>query len=495
MNSILEYLANCSNSYPDKTAVAYQSERISFFELEHSARKLARAIPEDIRSKPVAVLAERSIHTIVCFMAVVFSGNYYVPIDPELPTAKLGAIFADAEFSVVLGSSKTRKRLESIDYSGVFLSENDFSQEECSYPQLCKESALYMIYTSGSTGMPKGVLKSHEAVISFIEAYDKTFNFSQTEIIGNQTPFFFDASAKDLYLMLKKGVTLEIIPTQYFAMPTSLISYLNEKNITYISWVPTALSIVSQLNTFSYIKPQTLKKVFFVGEVMAMKQLNRWRTALPDLQYVNLYGASELAGICCYYEVMGTFSDSEVLPIGKPLMNCRLYLLDGDTVVSEPDRIGELYIASSALATAYFHDAQKTENSFMYKDFGQGKIRCFKTGDLARYDNAGNLVFASRADYQIKHMGYRIELGEIEAVANSLPQLTACCCLYHKEKSQIVLFCQLSESAFIKNKQELLHALKPKLSSYMLPNRIVMLEKLPLNANGKIDRQQLKTLL
>ena len=226
---------------------------------------------------------------------------------------------------------------------------------------------------------------------------------------------------------------------------------------------------------------------------MPMKHLNKWREALPDIQYVNLYGQSEIAGICCYYEVKGSFEDSQTLPIGKPLANCRIYLLDGDEIVTEPGRLGEMYIVSDALALAYFNDAEKTNQVFLCRDFGRGPERCFKTGDLFRYDSEGNLLFSSRADFQIKHMGHRIELGEIESVVSEFPQIDRCCCLYNAERKKIVLFCQPAEGVTVQS-GEFRQLLKKELSPYMLPSRIEFLQ-LPLNANGKIDRQKLKTML
>ena len=350
-----------------------------------------------------------------------------------------------------------------------------------------------MIYTSGSTGKPKGVLKSHGAEIDYIETYRKTFSFTGEEVIGNQAPFFFDASAKDIYMMLCIGCTIEILPTSLFSFPPELIAYLNEKEVTFASWVPSVLSIVAQLNPFSLIKPTTLKRVFFVGEVMPIKHLNRWREALPEIQYVNLYGQSEIAGVCCYYEVKESLEESQTLPVGKPFSNCRIYLLDGEEIVTEPGRLGEMYIVSDALASEYFNDAEKTNRVFLYRDFGKGPERCFKTGDLFRYDSEGNLLFSSRADFQIKHMGHRIELGEIESVVDEFPQIDRCCCLYNAERKKIVLFCQPAEGVTITG-AEFRRMLKNQLSPYMLPARVEMLQ-LPLNANGKIDRQKLKTML
>lgn len=352
-----------------------------------------------------------------------------------------------------------------------------------------------MVYTSGSTGKPKGVLKSHGAVVSYLEAFTAQYPFGPDEVMGNQTPFFFDASAKDFYLMMKTGATLEILPTEYFSFPVQLVRYLNEKRVTFISWVPTALCIVTQLNTFVEVKPETLRRVFFVGEVFPRKQLDKWRSALPHLEFVNLYGSSELAGVCCHYPVQDDLPEGAPLPLGKPLSNCHLWLMDGGEMVTQPNRVGEIHISSPALALGYYNDPEKTAASFVQARLPDGSFgRTFKTGDMASYDANGDLVFAARLDFQIKHLGRRIELGEIEAVADELPEIQRCCCLYNSEKRQIVLFCQL-DPACPRTPKDIRKALKGMLTDYMLPGKVIIMDALPLNANGKIDRQLLKNQL
>jgi acyl-coenzyme A synthetase/AMP-(fatty) acid ligase len=335
-------------------------------------------------------------------------------------------------------------------------------------------------------------------MMDYVESFSTTYPYGNHEILGNQTPFFFDASAKDIYLMLKNAATMVIIPTSMFSFPVKLVEYLNEKKVTVISWVPSALSLLTQLNAFADIKPETLQKVFFVGEVFPMKQLNKWRKALPDLTYVNLYGSSEIAGICLYYEVKkeDVFEDTEVLPMGKPLCNCKIVLVDQEngSVISEKNVSGEIYLSSKALAKEYFGDQEKTENSFVVTDLdGTGERRYFKTGDVAFYNEQGDLVFTSRKDFQIKHMGHRIELGEIEVAASSIDYVIKSGCIYDNEKRRIVLYCECGPDSEVTGAQ-IKAALTERLSSYMVPNRVVIMDKVPLNANGKIDRVELKRI-
>lgn len=495
LNTVLSYFEEIAGKFPEKIAVSYRDECYTFDQLMTVSKQIGFQLNRfHYQNQPIGVIADRGIQTIAFFVGTLYSGNYYVPIDPDMPVAKKQAIIDDANIPVIFGLEESKHLVDELAFSGMYISLGSPSEEVCTMPITGEDDPIYMVYTSGSTGKPKGVLKSHKAVISFAKAYRDTFSLSSDEVIGNQTPFFFDASAKDIYMMLILGCTLEILPSTLFALPPELIDYLNAKKVTFASWVPTVLSLVAQLNPFSEVRPTTLKKVFFVGEVMPMKHLNKWRAALPNIQYVNLYGQSEIAGICCYYIVEGEFENTATLPMGKPLKNCQIYLLDNGQIITEPNHIGEMYIVSDSLAIEYYNDVEKTKNCFVYRDFGEGMVRAFKTGDLAQYDQCGNLLFASRTDFQIKHMGHRIELGEIEAVAGAIPEIVRCCCLYNNEKKKITFFCELVEGAEI-TPRLLREMLKKKLSSYMMPGKFIILDKLPLSANGKIDRQALKQQL
>ncbi len=488
--NVLDYLEQAAASSPDRVALADDKGTITYKNLRCLARQVGLFLMEKDfchTNKPIGVLAGRDTNTVILYLGILYSGNFYVPIDPELKTEKKEKIISQSGMELLLHASELEQML-----SGV-TGDIDYAYEE-----KAEDLPLYMVYTSGSTGVPKGVLKTHGAMIDYVEAFSAAYPYGDHEVIGNQTPFFFDASAKDIYLMLKNAATMEIIPTGLFSFPVKLVEFLNEKGITIISWVPSALALLTQLNAFAEVKPITLKKVFFVGEVFPMKQLNKWRKALPELTYVNLYGSSEIAGICLYYEVKPSdeFADTEVLPMGKPLSNCKLVLINQENgaVITEKHVSGEIYLSSKALAREYYKDEEKTKSSFVYMDLdGSGKRRYFKTGDVAFYNDNGDLVFTSRKDFQIKHMGHRIELGEIEVSASALEEVVKCGCIYDNEKRRIVLYCECKPGVEVTAPQ-LKAALTERLSSYMVPNRVVIIDKIPLNANGKIDRVELKRM-
>lgn len=492
---ILDIFENTVSRFSDKTAIADQNISLSFKKLREYALVISDIIAQH-HCPIIGVMAHRDAFTIPVFFGVLYSGGCYVPLDPYAPTEKITKIINTAGLNTVISCHKEdRIAIESAGAEFVYLSKDQLAQPQNQIQRkFADQDLLYIVFTSGSTGEPKGVEKSHYAMKNFIDSYIKEFSFDDKTIIGNQTPFYFDASAKDIYLMASTGATIEIIPTTLFSFPVRLIEYMDQRKINFISWVPSALSIVTALNTFSEIKPKYLNRVFFVGEVFPVKHLNRWISALPEIEYVNLYGSSEICGISLFYRVKGEFDKDASIPMGKPLSNCDVKLVDQDKVIFDPGIIGEVYIASDALANGYHNNIEKTNKSFIALDLGEGLKRYYRSGDVAKYDEKGNLIFAARTDHQIKHMGHRIELGEIEAATNAIDGVEKCCCLYNSKRQRIILYIQPESDAIISD-TKIRAALKNKLSDYMMPQKYIISEALPLNANGKIDRIALSAIL
>lgn len=498
MKNILEYFEKTVSLYPSKTAVADKNEAYTFAQLKAKAVCVAQAINSCSRDTScVAVFADRAALTVAMFLGILYSGKQYIPLDPSMPDEKMKKILADSCIEIIVGNGQGKGKAENLSFDGVYIQADELaaSENEISIPDAKLSDPLYTVYTSGSTGTPKGVVKSHRAMASFIDAYTKTFGFDENEIIGNQTPFFFDASAKDIYLMIKTGATIEILPTEMFSFPVTLINYMNERKVTFVSWVPSALTIVTTFNTFMEVKPQYLKKVFFVGEAFPAKHLRKWMDALPDIKYVNLYGSSETAGICCYSVITQAPEDDGTLPIGKPLENCRVFLCDEGEYISENGRHGEIIVSGDALADEYKNDPEKTAACFFVTELPDGTTaRVFRTGDIAQLNENGELCFVSRKDSQIKHMGHRIELGEIEAAAMGVKGIHRCCCIYNKAKMKIILVCELSDGTEMTG-IEIRRELKNILSDYMVPQKVMLMDKLPLNANGKTDRKLIEQII
>lgn len=349
---------------------------------------------------------------------------------------------------------------------------------------------LYVLFTSGSTGTPKGVAITHRSVIDYIDWVTEEFSITEEDSFGNQAPFYFDNSILDIYSALKTGASLYIIPTKLFAQPVKLLQFLVDNRITTIFWVPSAMIILSKLKAFPSVDvSKTLKRVLFCGEVMPNKQLNIWRQYLPDVVYANLYGPTEITDACTYYTVDRAFSDEEPLPIGKPMRNTEILVLDeNDRLVTEPEQVGELCVRGTSLAVGYYSNPEKTAAAFVQNPLQTAyEEKIYRTGDLVKYNDRHELIYLSRKDFQIKHMGHRIELGEVETAVSSLDGIDVCCCLYDEKHSRIVLFVEGDFTIGEINGQ--LRALVP---DYMLPGRLICTQRLPLNTNGKIDRVKLR---
>lgn len=497
--NILEYLEQSVEKFSQKVAFADEKSQITYTELCIRAQRIGTYLAEkyEKRNQPVAVMIDRNIESLVMFLGVVYSGNFYVPIDLSLPKERVENMFATLEPMAVLGLEEVTSVVDSFGYCLERYPQMLETEVDRERLQLIRASAidtdpLYAIFTSGSTGVPKAVLVAHRSVIDLTECFQTTFDFTEAEVFGNQAPFDFDVSVKDIYSTLKSGATMEVIPKQLFSFPVKLIQYLNERRITTVIWATTALCIVANLRGMKKVQPLYLKKIMFSGEVMPIKVLNYWQEYLPDVTYVNLYGPTEITCNCTYYIVERIYEPGEVLPIGAPFRNTDILVLNGQDELVGADEIGELCVRGTSLALGYYNNWEKTQEVFCQNPLNtRYPERIYRTGDLVRYDETGQLVYCARKDFQIKHMGHRIELGEIEIAVDAMEEIARCCCLYHQEKEHIYLVYQ----AEAEMDAEIRARLSEKLPRYMVPSRFVWMEQLPLNKNAKIDRVLLKDIL
>lgn len=254
-------------------------------------------------------------------------------------------------------------------------------------------------------------------------------------------------------------------------------------------WVVSALTMISAFKVLENVVPKYLHTIAFGSEVFPIKQFNLWREALPEARFTNLYGPTEATGMCCYYKVEKSFEEYEVIPIGRPFKNTAIMLLDEKGQRVPEGEVGELCVRGTSITLGYYKNPEKTAEVYVQNPLNQLYPELiYKTGDLAKYNEEGELIFVSRKDYQIKHMGHRIELGEIESYVTRLEQIKSACCIYDKEKNKIVLF-------YVGDieKKDITTQLKDALPRYMVPNKVNHLEQMPLTPNGKIDRKTLET--
>ncbi len=483
MNNLIEMFEYQANQRPNDLFCVDTSGKYTYQDAKKVIERVASSlIKKEIKNEPILIFSERNSITLFTMLAILMSNNYFIPVNPEYSEEKVQAILSSSQVHYQIRLNETSKisSLNSFlfdDLANDNLDENVLKQVREEYKI---DSPIYAIYTSGSTGKPKGVLKTHKNMMAFVNNFQETFALEDGLHIASQAPLFFDASMKDVFLTLKTGATLYFPDKSLFAMPLGLVDYLNENQIQYICWVPSALTIMARLKVFKYALPQYLKYVMFVGEVFMPKYFNYWFTYLPHIQYVNLYGSTELAGVCLYKRIESLLDESKPIPLGVPLKNNQVFL----------DEEGEITVISDQIAAGYINDEAKNKEVFIKKD----NQVVLKTGDFAYQNEEGDIVFMSRKDYQIKHMGYRIELQEIDVAVSSLKYIDLCATLYQKETDKIVVFVSLNQSVENINKT-LLNDLKEIVPAYMLPSRIQVLDALPLNPNGKIDRVKLKEML
>lgn len=496
ITNVLEYLEESALNYPDKTAFADVDSSCSFKQLCCRAKRIGTALTEHFEpGNPIPVFMEKSVDTIGVFMGAVYAGCFYVMLDTRQPAARLHQILDVLDSQVIVSSSRYEKELEKLGFTGKILLTEDLEQVTSDAfilgnirSRAVDTDPLYGIFTSGSTGVPKGVVVAHRSVIDFINCFTQLFHITAEDVIGNQAPWDFDVSVKDIYSGLKTGATVQIIPRQYFSIPGKLLDFLIDRQVTTIVWAVSALCIISTLNGFTYKVPKNINKVLFSGEVMPIKHLNIWRKYLPDAMFVNLYGPTEITCNCTYYRIDREFQPGDVLPIGKAFPNEKVFLLDEENhLITQKGVNGEICVAGSALALGYYRNPEQTRKAFVQNPLNNRYLEpIYRTGDLAFYNERGELCFATRKDFQIKHMGHRIELGEIENAMDKIPQIRRSLCIYDQDKNKIVAFYEGDI-----DRRTLSRSLLQHIPGFMVPNVFMQIEKMPLTKNGKIDRKEL----
>ncbi|MDD6266035.1 MAG: amino acid adenylation domain-containing protein [Clostridia bacterium] len=497
IRNLLDYLEHSAKKYPCKIGYCDEKNSYSFSDTLCCAKKIGTNIACVTKrvNSPVVVLSERTAITVISLFGTLYSGNFYVPLDAKMPIARMKSIMETlSPCAIVIPEHLTEMLYELSDYAPFVIQENctDVSIDEKLL--LTRRSAVldidpaYSIFTSGSTGTPKGIVVSHRSIIDFTEWLSDMGRFNENDILGNQAPFHFDLSGKDIYTSVKHGCTMHIIPQKLFMFPKLLLEYLDNNKVTALLWATSAFHLVANSDALSRIQPRYLRIAALGGEALLSKQLSVWRKALPHVKYVNMYGPTEVTVDCTYFPIDRDFADGEAIPIGKACENMEVFLLDEKLNEVKDGEPGEICVRGIGVTKGYFGDEEKTKEVFIRDPRNRSYTDIiYRTGDIAVKGEDGLFRFLSRKDGQIKHMGYRIELGEIETQINAVDEIKSSVCLYDNENKKLICIYTGNIDSF-----ELAKKLRSALPKYMVPNVYHCLEKLPYNSNGKIDRVKLR---
>jgi surfactin family lipopeptide synthetase A len=487
---------------PDAIAVVFEAQRLTYRELNDRANQLAHYL-QTLGVKPevmVGICVERSVEMIVGLLGILKAGGAYVPLDPAYPQDRIAYMLEDSQVSVLL----TQQRLvaDLPEHPQVICLDTDWAAI-ATQPATEVNSGVqannlaYVIYTSGSTGKPKGVLVQHQGLVNLALAQIQVFDVHADSRVLQFASFSFDASISEVVMTLCIGASLHLAQREDLMPGVGLLKLLQTQGISHVTLSPSALAAMPK------VEIPSLRTIIVAGEACPPDLANQWSSGR---RFINGYGPTE-ATVCATTAIC-TDSNSP-LPIGRPIANTQVYILDRNLQPVPIGIPGELHIGGAGLARGYLNRADLTAAKFIPNPFGQTYSgRLYKTGDLTRYRSDGNIDFLGRIDQQVKIRGFRIELEEIEALLSQHPRVREVAVVAKEDKSGKRLVAYLvpfsmanpprpighpSEEGSLAAgvTQELRGFLKEKLPDFMIPAAFVMLDSMPLTPNGKIDRKAL----
>jgi amino acid adenylation domain-containing protein len=482
---------------PEATAVVFDGQSLTYAELNQRANQLANYLqklgvgPETM----VGICVERSLEMVVGLLGILKAGGAYLPMDPNYPPERLTYMATDARVAVLLAQQKVADVLPPT-YGGqtVYLDSewHRIAQQPATEPQSDVDSAnlAYVIYTSGSTGRPKGVLLTHGGLCNLVQAQTEGFGISNRSHVLQFASFSFDASVSEVFMALLRGGTLHLARHQQLAATQTLHDLLRDEGITAVTLPP---SMLAAMPTDGLEKLQT---IISAGEALPSEIAARW---ISGRRLFNAYGPTEATIGPTYYRVKPPLNGHTRVPIGQPIANMQIYLLNEQLQPAPIGVPGELHIGGVGLARGYLNQPDLTAQKFIPNPFSsEPGARLYKTGDLARYRPDGNIEFLGRIDHQVKLRGFRIELGEIESALLEHPAVTDCITIVREDKpgdQRLVSYIVANQAApshpSAPNTSQLRSFLQNRLPEFMLPSNFVVLPELPKTPNGKVDRRGL----
>lgn len=495
-NCVSNYLYHSVTYYGDKVAYKDKTFEVTFSEVNNMSGAIAcELIKRGYFEYPVLVMLSRTVYTPICHLGVARSGCFYVPMDPANPILRLNQIVTIINSDIMIVDEASLEVVKLLNFKGqVLVLENIISGEFDPEVVLASENRivgtmpLYVIFTSGSTGIPKGVTTSHHSLMCYIDAVSEILDITEDDNLANQSPMDYIAAVRDIYIPLKTGSSTLIVPSNEFAVPSALLETLCKNNISTICWSAAGLELCVKTGLFECGIPKSITKVMFSGSVLSGRALMNWQKALPDAKFVNQYGPTEATASCTYHIVTEKADENTMLPIGVPYDNYKIILLDEDNKTVGKGEIGEICVSGPTVTLGYYGNKEATNKAFIQNPLNQ-KYReiIYKTGDLGRYNDDGILIFCGRKDRQIKYLGHRIELEEIESYGRAISGVEDCVSVY--DHNRTVLYFVYTGTTEIK---AISLFFRKNLPSYMVPRKIVKLNKFPILPNGKINVKEVE---
>lgn len=481
------------NTNPDKTALIDPETTLSFDQLNKKANQVAHFLLSKAMQHPslIAICVERSIDMVISLLAILKTGSAYLPLDPAYPVERLSFMLQDADAKVLITQSDLENRLP--DYQGQSIYIDQFNDDQTHWPATDihqdsqPDDMAYLIYTSGSTGKPKGVMGHHQGMINRFQWMWQRYPFLADEVGCQKTALSFLDSVWEIFGFLLKGIPITIITDNEIKDPTLLIQSLERHQISRIVLVPSLLRAILDYDTDITTRLKHLRYCTTSGEALTPELFNRFKSALPHCVLINLYGSSEVSADCTWFD-SNQNKPEHVIPIGRPIANNRIYILDNLLNPVPTGTAGEIYISGIGIAAGYLGQPELTAERFIPDPFIIKPSMMFKSGDRARYLSDGQIEHLGRLDNQVKIRGFRIELGEIEAQLSTLSSIAQCMTIVredHPGQKYIVAYLISSQNP---SQQTLKAYLKDKLPDYMIPSVFVTLEQFPLTPSGKINR-------
>lgn len=479
---------------PNSTAIICGDHRLTYHELNERAAQIAASLQRKgvTPDAPVAVCMERSLDLAATLLAISKSGSHWLPVEPDCPAQRRDYMLRDARASLLV-TDESISRLGDTDNPAA-------THAPQHTPQL--EDLAYVIYTSGSTGMPKGVMVSHHNLSNYVHAMHEALGLQQQDVYLHTASFSFSSSVRQLFVPLTRGAAVVIASPEQIADPALLFGLARQMKVTIMDMVPSywrnCISWLESLDEKSRERalPSSLRLIACASEPLRWELPDTWREMFHErVALMNMLGQTETAGIIAWQTIPAEHGSSgSLVPVGRPIANTAIYLLDKSLNLVPPGVVAEIHIAGRNVARGYLNRPELTAGSFIPDPFSEQEgCRLYRTGDLGRYRPDGSLEFVGRKDSMVKIRGFRVELGEVEAIVNRRPEVKDAAVI-----SGTDVFGYSNLTAYVAWKdntpgtiEALREALQHQLPDYMVPGQFLIMERLPRTASGKLDRKAL----